>query len=280
MIKAYHWLVCYNLKGRDPEIPHVKAFGGNQINSSLYYHDPSVRTDTPHYIFQYTLSGKGIFRYKGVEYELTAGKAFFCNSHDENMSYFYPPNETQTYEILYCCLCGDLNLFESIAERYGRVFELSSDDKALKQFLDYRIKSHDIKYIDMNLSECFMKSSILLNSLIKSKEEIIEKNSTSFVDKVIIYIRENIEEKLSIAQLADIFEISASHLSREFKKQTGLNPQKFIDTIRMKHAAKLISSSLLSVKETAYRLHFDNPAHFVRSFKRVHGVTPGSFKRR
>jgi AraC-like DNA-binding protein len=278
-MKAYHWFIRYDLSEENLRIPHVVVFGGNQINSSIYYHDASVRTDTPHFIFQYTLSGKGIFRYKGEEHELTAGKAFFCNSHDPEMAYYYPPEGTETYEMLFCCLCGNLETYEDIANRYGRVFELPKEDKAIKQFLNYRVKSHYTKHLDMNVSESFRTASTLMTSLIKSKETEVLLTSSLLIDRVNNYLQEHIEEKFSIKQLAETFEVSASHLSREFKRQTGLSPQKHMDILRMNHAARLLTSNLLSVKEAAYKMGFDNPAHFVRSFKRVHGVTPGSLKK-
>lgn len=278
-MKAYHWFIRYDLPEEDLKVPHALVFGGNQINTPIYYHDASVRSDTPHFIFQYTISGEAIFRYKGEEHVLSAGKAFLCNSHDADMAYYYPPDGTKTYEMLFCCLCGNLDFYEDVVRLYGRVFELTLDNEAITQFLNYRVKSHYTKFIEMNISESFGMASCLIKNLIKSRESVQEKSTSTLVDKMNVYLQENIEEKFSIKHLAETLGVSASHLTREFKHETGLSPQKHMDILRMNHAAKLIMSSQLSVKETAYRMGFDNPAHFVRSFKRVHGETPGSLKK-
>ena len=278
-MKAYHWFTRYDLTEENLRIPHALVFGGNQINTPIYYHDPTVRSDTPHFIFQYTLSGEAIFRYKGEEQVLSAGKAFFCNSHDADMAYYYPPDGTKTYEMLFCCLCGNLDIYEDLVRLYGRVFELAPENEAITQFLNYRVKSHYTKLLDMHVSESFRMATCLMKNLIKSQENVQAKPTSALIDKVNVYLQENIEEKFSIKQLAEMLSVSASHLSREFKSETGLSPQKHMDILRMNHAAKLISINQLSVKETAYRMGFDNPAHFVRSFKRVHGETPGSLKK-
>jgi AraC-like DNA-binding protein len=47
----------------------------------------------------------------------------------------------------------------------------------------------------------------------------------------------------------------------------------------MNHAAELILRGNLPVKVAGAQVGFDDPYHFSRCFKRVHGVAPNSFGR-
>ncbi len=278
MKKAYHWYVRFDIHETDLKYPHVVVFGGNQINTPLYYHDSKVRTDTPHLIFQYTLSGEGIFRYQNKEHSLTSGKGFLCYSHDPEMAYYYPPEGDQTYENFYCCIEGDPDTLNQIAEMSGRVIELEPENEAIKQFLNYRVRTEYNELIYKPAGEAIQMAACLINNILKTSENTPEHIATSLVSRALVYMKENIEEKFSIKQVAEHFHVTPGHLSKKFKEKMGLTPQKHLEVMRMNHASRLIKSNRLSVKEVAYRMGYDNPPHFIRSFKRVHGVTPGSIK--
>jgi AraC-like DNA-binding protein len=279
MNKAYSWYRLLDFKDKNLRIPHTLLFGGSQINSPIYYHDAKVRSDSPHFLFQYTLSGIGIFRYDGNEHELKAGQGFLCCTHDPKMAYYYPPEGKDTYEMLYLCFGGDLDTFEEITELYGRVFELSLDSEIITRILSFRVRSHYSEVLQSSLSESINIASSLITSLIGCKESESKSSKYDIINQAQVYILEHIEDKLSVKVLANIFGVTPNHISRGFKAHIGISPHKYISMVRMKHAAKLINSNLLSVKEVAFRMGHDNAAHFIRSFKRVHGYTPGSLRK-
>ena len=47
----------------------------------------------------------------------------------------------------------------------------------------------------------------------------------------------------------------------------------------MQHAARLLTQSEVSVKAAGMAVGFDDPYHFSRVFKQIHGVAPRDFKR-
>ncbi len=277
MKKSYNWSIQFNQPRQNLQLPHVSHFGAHEVNTPLYYHDVSVRSDLPHMIFQYTLSGYAYFRSGGKVYKVEPGQGFLCNSGDPDIAYYYPPESDQTYELLYCCMDGNLEVMQDIADHHGPVFELPIDNIAIQQFLQYQVKKQYVKLFSVPPSKTIQMASVLLQELVKCTEDKVSK-TRDLSSRIEQYILEHIEQKLLVRELAKIFGYSSGHLSRQFKVERGLSLQQYLNTLRMKHAARLLKNTQLSVKEVAYRMNFDTPAHFTRSFKREFGETPGALR--
>ena len=71
--------------------------------------------------------------------------------------------------------------------------------------------------------------------------------------------------------------VSATHLSRLFHRFSTESPKDFLLRLKMNHAAELILRDSLSVKAAAAQVGFEDPYHFSRCFKRVHGMAPSYF---
>ena len=98
------------------------------------------------------------------------------------------------------------------------------------------------------------------------------------VNDVLIYIHSHYTENLSLASLAELLHFSPSYLSMYFKENVGKNFKEYLITLRMKHAARLLANTELSVTEICYACGFSSYAHFMRSFKNNFGRTPLNFR--
>jgi AraC-like DNA-binding protein len=83
---------------------------------------------------------------------------------------------------------------------------------------------------------------------------------------------------VNVSELADRLRVSREHLTRVFKEQTLRTPWQYILRQKMLHACRLLKTTQLTHKEIAFRLGYDTPAHFTRTFKHVLGMTPGRFR--
>lgn len=96
------------------------------------------------------------------------------------------------------------------------------------------------------------------------------------MDTVLQYIQDNISRSLTISELAGLLNMSTSNFSHSFKKYVGTSPQKYMHHLKLTKAKELLFKS--SVTETAFDLGYENPSHFIRRFKDLHGITPKQFQ--
>lgn len=100
----------------------------------------------------------------------------------------------------------------------------------------------------------------------------------SRIDRVAEFLQTQFAEPVSLAQLAELAEMSAFHLVRCFKKERGLPPHVFLTQIRLQQARRLLTEGR-GLAETAAAVGFYDQSALNRHFKRVYGVTPGQFAR-
>jgi transcriptional regulator GlxA family with amidase domain len=123
-----------------------------------------------------------------------------------------------------------------------------------------------------------------------SKETLRRKNAQSRgvpditihdprVRMVIDFMRANLQRKLSLMDFARAVNLSAAHLSRLFKTETGLSPGEYLIRLRMEKARSLLTSSLLSIKEIMALAGYRNRSHFVQHFRRYSGLAPSEFRK-
>ena len=92
------------------------------------------------------------------------------------------------------------------------------------------------------------------------------------------YIYSHIKERITIEDLADEFGVSASYLSRLFKKETGISVSVYIREQKMEVAKNLLRFSDYSMIEIANRLSFSSQSHFIQQFREAVGMTPKKYR--
>ena len=93
------------------------------------------------------------------------------------------------------------------------------------------------------------------------------------------YIAANLEEDLTIAQLAKVASLSRFHFARAFKSAVGQSPHQYVSAQRLEHAKELLTRGEQPVLDIAIALNFSSQANFTRAFRQSIGMTPGQFRR-
>ncbi len=97
-------------------------------------------------------------------------------------------------------------------------------------------------------------------------------------DRIYEYIGENFNNPmLNISAIASEFDITINYLSRCFKKRYGVKPSEHLLKLRIDKASDMLVRTSLSVSEIGAQCGFLNTGMFIRSFKKVHGTTPGMY---
>ncbi|WP_316743645.1 AraC family transcriptional regulator [Pedobacter antarcticus] len=95
---------------------------------------------------------------------------------------------------------------------------------------------------------------------------------------VIQYIRSNLGEKINMNMLSEKACMSKSTFYRLFKRELGISPNDFILKEKIKRAKQLLSNPRSKIAAVSYELGFSDANYFIRIFKKLVGMTPGSYQ--
>lgn len=105
-----------------------------------------------------------------------------------------------------------------------------------------------------------------------------QNNSTSLkVEKIIKYMHQNINNKVTLTELSEMVNLSSPYLSRTFKETTGYSVIEYFNKIKIDMAKELLIEGNKRVKEVAQALGFTDEFYFSRIFKRIEGISPSEY---
>jgi len=96
--------------------------------------------------------------------------------------------------------------------------------------------------------------------------------------EVLDYIDQNIDGRLTLAQLAQVARLSVFAFVRSFKNSTGLPPHRYILRKRVERAKILLSEKALSIADVALRCGFGDQSAFTTTFRRLTSQTPSAYR--
>ena len=104
-------------------------------------------------------------------------------------------------------------------------------------------------------------------------------NQKNSIQRIIEYIDHHYKEDLSRTTLADMVYLSADHLARIFKKETGETLVKYITDKRIHAAKELLSDTKTPIAQVASEVGYDNYSYFTKIFKEKTGYSPGDYRK-
>ncbi|WP_340022771.1 response regulator [Paenibacillus sp. FSL K6-1096] len=105
-----------------------------------------------------------------------------------------------------------------------------------------------------------------------------QKRAASVIDRICLYIEENLDQDLSLVRLADVIHFNPSYLSRLFKQERGINLSEYIEELRVRQAKELLRRGELKVAEVGSLIGYVTPQSFTRVFKKWTGTTPQEYR--
>jgi len=92
------------------------------------------------------------------------------------------------------------------------------------------------------------------------------------------YIRDNLSNNLSLAEMANLLQMGPCHFARAFKESTGLSPHQYVLRRRVERALQMLKETPSNLADIAYDLGFSSQGHFTTVFSKIVGVTPSSYR--
>lgn len=97
------------------------------------------------------------------------------------------------------------------------------------------------------------------------------------IEKACVYMERHFAGQVYLDQICRYAGLSKSTLLRAFTKEKGVTPYRYLETIRINEAKKLLAEGVRPV-ETAVRTGFSDQSHFSNYFNRFIGLAPGAYR--
>lgn len=100
----------------------------------------------------------------------------------------------------------------------------------------------------------------------------------SKIQKSVDYINHSFSDNsLTVAAAAARSFMSEVYFRRLFREEYGVSPRRYLITLRIQNAARLIATGYYSLSEAAYMSGYTDYKYFSTEFKRVIGISPSEY---
>lgn len=92
------------------------------------------------------------------------------------------------------------------------------------------------------------------------------------------YVKDHLNERIVLQDIADAFSVSPNYLSQLFKKFENIGISEYISNMKIQKSQELLRDGNLKIYEVADILGFESAFYFSKVFKKVTGISPKDFR--
>lgn len=100
----------------------------------------------------------------------------------------------------------------------------------------------------------------------------------SYIHRATAYIRNHIDQPLTLSQVANFVHLNPNHFSEVFKKETGQGYIEFVTRERMLRASNILLTTPKKISEIAGEVGYEDMKYFSQQFKKIMGCTPSEYR--
>lgn len=231
------------------------------------------------HILIYCVAGRGWVSIKGIKSVVKANQYFIIPAHEAH-SYASDANNPWTiYWVHYSgshanhFLPTDGVVHNIPPSSTNRIDNRLTIFEEMIQNLDMGYSIDNLDYANICLAH-FLASFCYL----KQFRQIRSKKDYDMTDLSILFMKNNIDQKLDLHTLAQEAGLSSSHYSLTFRHKTGKSPVDYLIQLRIQKSCQLLDHTALSIKEIAIRVGYDDAYYFSRIFKKLMGTSPKAYR--
>ncbi|MBD3322303.1 MAG: helix-turn-helix domain-containing protein, partial [Chitinivibrionales bacterium] len=94
------------------------------------------------------------------------------------------------------------------------------------------------------------------------------------------YIRDHYQEPFNLEKLASEYGFSLAGFFRHWNECFFSTPAKFITSLRLDKASRMLTQTRVDIKEIAHYVGIDNSRHFATLFRQRFGISPTGYRKR
>ncbi|MGC9341901.1 MAG: response regulator transcription factor, partial [Bacteroidales bacterium] len=114
--------------------------------------------------------------------------------------------------------------------------------------------------------------------LLEPAEVEIESMDEKFLKRAVQIVEDHISDSdFDVQRFVEEMGMSRSVLYRKLRAVTNQSANEFINVIRLKRAAQLLTRKTMNVSEISYMVGFNDPQYFSKCFRKYYGKTPSQY---
>ncbi|MGN8646543.1 AraC family transcriptional regulator [Gracilibacillus sp. HCP3S3_G5_1] len=121
---------------------------------------------------------------------------------------------------------------------------------------------------------------VMIYPIIDHLQNRSEQQYHSLSERVIHMIHEEYDQDLTLERIAERLHYNASYLSNLFRQETNISFSEYLAQYRIEMAKNWLENTKMPVKEIASKLRYNNSQNFIRSFRKIVGMTPGNYRKK
>lgn len=231
------------------------------------------------YILIYCIKGKGWISEGGRRIAVKANQYFVI---PPEVPHSYASDDIDPWSIYWVHFAGKLAAFFYDTLGSPKTISPSNLDRIEDriQFFYEIIRNLEMGYALENLQYSNVCLLHLLSSFkyISQFRQIQKMTNEDVVAASISYMKQNLDKKQALENLAAESRLSVSQYSLLFRKKTGRSPMDYFTNLKIQRACQLLDNSTLRIGEIAARVGYGDPFHFSRIFKQLMGMSPKNYR--
>jgi AraC-like DNA-binding protein len=233
--------------------------------------------------FCYVCKGRVYTNVDGKEYGIGAGEAYivppmvphshrnFDNIGDDGYCIRFSINKAETKTINGKTLASAQDILKELKTVRPYAFPFNGEEfmNSLEDLSEFLIQLKFVQFL-INLCEAHNDQN--------HESGIVEDEDDLLSQKIIFFMQEFHGADFSVVEMAKSFHLSYRHLSRIFRKATGMTITNKLNEIRIEHAKRLLRDTNMLLKDIAEKIGLENQYYFSKMFRDHENKTPTKYR--
>ncbi|MFV0363556.1 MAG: AraC family transcriptional regulator [Suipraeoptans sp.] len=235
------------------------------------------RENLTSFLILHTISGNGTLEYEGETYALSKGQTFFINCKNHHK---YKCSGGSSWEFVWLHFHGNMafSYYNEFVKESSNVVITSDNPDAIVKNLSDIVNMISKRNVHSEI-KCSNSITNILTELIINNSSFTDTFLPDYIKGALKYIEQNLQNELSLDDIAAASGISKYYLSRQFKRYIGQSVIEYITTQRLNNAKELLRQADMSVNEIALTCGIQHVTHFINLFKRMENMTPHVYRK-
>lgn len=238
-----------------------------------------TRYDENAYQLFYIAAGKAHFWFDDAEHVVTAGHMVLYRPQEERRYIYYLEDHPEVFWVYFSGSEAAAVLQAHEIPLDGHVFYSGIMPEYKNTFRRMIQELQLCQYAYRDYTAGLFQMMLVLVSRQWQERRSINGTTREQIEAAAAYFNENYTARINVDEYAESLHMSTAWFIRSFKQYVALSPARYIQSLRIVNAQRLLERTKYSIGEVSEIVGYDNPLYFSRVFKKETGLSPAQYRK-